>query len=217
MTENNEILTAQTPEEVSVPPVSDVIEYSDEEAAMIIEAVLFAAGYPVSYSKLGQVLHMTEGKVKSLVKNMAEGYGEKSSRGIMLLPLPDSAQLCTKECYSSQIKEALGIKRGGNLSASSLEVLATVAYNQPVTRTYVDTIRGVDSAYAINSLTEKGLIEACGRLDAPGRPMLYRTTDDFLRCFGLSSLDELPDVISEMPSSDESGDAEAAAEASSEN
>ena len=186
-------------------------------AKSVIEAILFAAGYPVSYSKLGQVLHMTESRVKAIVKNMTEEYGEQSPRGIMLLVLPDSAQLCTKECYSSQIKEALGIKRGGNLSASSLEVLATVAYNQPVTRAYIDTVRGVDSAYAINSLSEKGLIEACGRLDAPGRPMLYRTTDDFLRCFGLSSLDELPDVIPEMPSSDGSGDAEAESEASSEN
>ncbi|MBR6557753.1 MAG: SMC-Scp complex subunit ScpB [Clostridia bacterium] len=171
---------------------------------MIIEAVLFAAGYPVTYTKLGKVLNMAEARVKTIVKNMVEEYGEESQRGIILLALPDSAQLCTKECYSSQIKEALGIKRGGNLSASSLEVLATVAYNQPVTRAYIDTVRGVDSAYAINSLSEKGLIEACGRLDAPGRPVLYRTTDDFLRCFGLSSLDELPEVMTEITTVDES-------------
>lgn len=197
MTEKNEIIYSEMSE-------ATVVEYSDAEAAMIIEAVLFAAGYPVTYTKLGKVLNMTEARVKTIVKNMVEEYGEESQRGIILLALPDSAQLCTKECYSSQIKEALGIKRGGNLSASSLEVLATVAYNQPVTRAYIDTVRGVDSAYAINSLSEKGLIEACGRLDAPGRPVLYRTTDDFLRCFGLLSLDELPEVMTEITTVDES-------------
>ena len=197
MTEKNEIIYSEMSE-------ATVVEYSDAEAAMIIEAVLFAAGYPVTYTKLGKVLNMAEARVKTIVKNMVEEYGEESQRGIILLALPDSAQLCTKECYSSQIKEALGIKRGGNLSASSLEVLATVAYNQPVTRAYIDTVRGVDSAYAINSLSEKGLIEACGRLDAPGRPVLYRTTDDFLRCFGLSSLDELPEVMTEITTVDES-------------
>ena len=92
------------------------------------------------------------------------------------------------------IREALGIKRGGNLSASSLEVLAIVAYNQPVTRAYVDAVRGVDSSYAVGSLLDKNLIEACGRMDAPGRPMLYVTTDKFLRVFGLNSLSELPET-----------------------
>ncbi len=90
------------------------------------------------------------------------------------------------------IREALGIKRGGNLSASTLEALAVVAYNQPVTRAYVDAVRGVDSSYAMNSLIDKNLIVSTGRLDAPGRPMLYSTTDKFLRVFGLRSLDELP-------------------------
>ena len=88
--------------------------------------------------------------------------------------------------------KALGIRRGGNLSNSSLEVLAIVAYNQPVTRAYIDTVRGVDSSYAVNSLIERGLIESKSRLDAPGRPMLYTTTTAFLRCFGLDSLDDLP-------------------------
>ena len=102
--------------------------------------------------------------------------------------------LCRQYRYRQKpyIREALGIKRGGNLSASSLEVLAVVAYNQPVTRSYIDTIRGVDSSYAVTSLLDKGLIEAVGRLDAPGRPMLYGTTDKFLRVFGLSSLADLP-------------------------
>jgi len=112
----------------------------------------------------------------------------------MLMIYPTTCQLCTKEQYAPYIREALGIRRGGNLSASSMEVLAVVAYNQPVTRTFVDLVRGVDSSYAVNSLLDKGLIEAAGRLDAPGRPMLYVTTDKFLRVFGINSLDELPET-----------------------
>ena len=107
---------------------------------------------------------------------------------------PDTCQLCTKEQFAPYIREALGIRRGGNLSASSMEVLAIVAYNQPVTRTYIDTIRGVDSNYSVNSLIDKELIGAVGRLDAPGRPTLYGTTEKFLRVFGLSSIKDLPET-----------------------
>ena len=113
------------------------------------------------------------------------------------MPYDNACQLCTKEKYLPHIRVALGIRRNGTLSNSSIEVLAIVAYHQPVTRAYIDTVRGVDSAYAVSSLLERGLIESVGRLDAPGRPMLYGTTADFLRCFGLSSLSELPGVSSE--------------------
>ena len=124
---------------------------------------------------------------------MSESYnGAKSIRGLNLLLFPDTCQLSTKEQFAPYIREALGIRRGGNLSASSLEVLAIVAYNQPVTRSFIDQVRGVDSSYAVNALIDKALIESCGRLDAPGRPMLYATTDKFLRVFGLSSLEDLP-------------------------
>ena len=158
-----------------------------------IEAILFAAGYPVKYAKIAEVLGLDLKNTKTLIEHMSKEYNsEKSKRGIYLLTFEDTCQLCTKEPYAPYIREALGIKRGGNLSASSMEVLAVVAYNQPVTRTFVDKVRGVDSSYAVNSLIDKGLIEACGRLDAPGRPMLYATTDKFLRVFGLNSLDELP-------------------------
>ena len=115
-------------------------------------------------------------------------------RGILLVTFPDSCQLCTREAYAAEIKTALGIRRGGKLSQSLLEVLAVVAYNQPTTRAFVDTVRGVDSSYAVSALLEKGLIEPCGKLDAPGRPTLYRTTTDFLRVFGIDSLMELPVV-----------------------
>ena len=158
-----------------------------------IEAILFAAGYPVKYAKIAEVLGLDLKNTKTLIEHMSKEYNsEKSKRGIYLLTFEDTCQLCTKEPYAPYIREALGIKRGGNLSASSMEVLAVVAYNQPVTRTFVDKVRGVDSSYAVNSLIDKGLIEACGRLDAPGRPMLYATTDKFLRVFGLNSLSELP-------------------------
>lgn len=158
-----------------------------------IEAILFAAGYPVKYAKIAEVLGLDLRNTKTLIDHMSKEYNsEKSKRGIYLLTFEDTCQLCTKEPYAPYIREALGIKRGGNLSASSMEVLAVVAYNQPVTRSFVDKVRGVDSSYAVNSLIDKGLIEACGRLDAPGRPMLYATTDKFLRVFGLSSLSELP-------------------------
>ena len=197
MTEFENAETVKEDAEVTIVPTLETPEYDDVTAKKIIEAVLFAAGYPVSYEKLSKALYMSTKKVKELVCQMTSCYGEDSDRGIILLAYEDTAQLCTKEQFAPQIKEVLGIKRGGNLSASSLEVLATVAYNQPVTRAYIDTVRGVDSVYAVNSLAEKGLIEVCGRLDAPGRPMLYRTTDDFLRCFGITSLSELPNVISE--------------------
>ncbi len=161
----------------------------------VIEACLFAAGHPLTYSKLGEVLGVTADACADTVEKMASFYNNTDiPRGVMLVRFPDSCQLCTREEYSREIRQALGIRRGGNLSGSLLEVLAVIAYNQPVTRTFVDTVRGVDSAYAVNALLEKNLIEPCGRLDAPGRPSLYRTTTDFLRVFGLEALADLPAV-----------------------
>ena len=158
-----------------------------------IEAILFAAGHPISYEKLSEVLGVSVDDIKAIVLAMSKDYeSEKNHRGILLLTYPDTCQLATKEDYSPYIREALGIKRGGNLSNSTMEALAIVAYNQPVTRSDVDNIRGVDSSYAMTSLIDKQLIEVCGRLEAPGRPMLYKTSDKFLRVFGLKSLDELP-------------------------
>ena len=159
----------------------------------VIEAILFAAGYPMKYEKLSEVLGLTVSEIKRHVSELAEKYNN-DDHGIMILMFPDTCQFCTKEVHLPLIKEALGIKRGGNLSNSSMEVLAIIAYNQPVTRSFVDLVRGVDSNYAMNSLIDKALIECCGRLDAPGRPMLYGTTDKFLRVFGLTSVNELPEI-----------------------
>ena len=166
-----------------------------EKVTAAIEAILFAAGHPVEYEKLAEVLGLSAKDVKNMVEAMSREYSsEKSGRGILLLTFPDSCQLATKEEFLPYIREALGIKRGGNLSNSTMEALAVVAYNQPVTRAYVDAVRGVDSSYAMTSLIDKGLIESLSRLDAPGRPMLYTTTDKFLRVFGLSSLEDLPET-----------------------
>ena len=169
-----------------------------------IEAILYAAGYPVKYSKIAEVLGLDEKNTKTIIEHMSHDYNDPSSkRGINLLMFPETCQLSTKEQYAPYIREALGIRRGGNLSASSMEVLAIVAYNQPVTRSFVDQVRGVDSSYAVNSLIDKALIEPCGRLDAPGRPMLYVTTEKFLRVFGLSSLSELPATEIMLPPKEE--------------
>lgn len=164
------------------------------EVERAIEAILYAAGHPMRYDKLAEVLGLNVKDIKNMVREMAKHFEEDSCHGIQLLLYPTACQLATKEQYASYIREALGIRRGGNLSASSMEVLAVVAYNQPVTRSYIDLVRGVDSSYAVNSLLDKNLIEAAGRLDAPGRPMLYVTTDKFLRVFGINNLDELPET-----------------------
>lgn len=169
-----------------------------------VEAILFAAGYPVKYEKIAEVLGLDLRNTKTLIRHMSEDYNkEDSRRGLNLLTFEDTCQLCTKETFAPYIREALGIRRGGNLSASSMEVLAIVAYNQPVTRSFVDQVRGVESNYAMNSLIDKGLIDSCGRLDAPGRPMLYVTTEKFLRVFGLTSLSELPATEILLPPKEE--------------
>ena len=168
-----------------------------------IEAILYAAGYPVKYEKIAEVLGLDVNDTKTFISNMAKSYNsEKSKRGIALLTFDETCQFCTKEQYAPYIREALGIRRGGNLSASSMEVLAIVAYNQPVTKSFIDQVRGVDSSYAVTSLTDKALIASCGRLDAPGRPMLYATTEKFLRVFGLRSLSELPETEIMVPPND---------------
>ena len=188
--EENENENIELPE--SDVPNADT--YFDE----IVEAVLFAAGHPIKFSVFAALLQISEEETKKRITKYAEKYNNfKIKRGVIMLVFDDACQLCTKPDYLPYIRAALGIKRNGNLSASSIETLAIIAYNQPVTRSYVDAVRKVDSNYSVSSLLERGLIECKGRLDAPGRPMLYGTTSDFLRCFGLNSLDELPAIMSE--------------------
>ena len=148
---------------------------SPDEIKRISEAALFAAGYPLTFEKLGEVM------------------------GIQLLILGNACQLVTKEVYADYVKAALGVRDGGNLSKASLETLAIIAYNQPATRSYVEQVRGVDSSYSIGVLLEHELIEEKGRLDVPGRPRLFGTTEAFLRTFGLSTPDELPPLENNIP------------------
>ncbi|MBE6673052.1 MAG: SMC-Scp complex subunit ScpB [Ruminococcaceae bacterium] len=165
---------------------------SKSQQRQALEAILFAAGYPVPYTKLAEALDMPPSKVKKFALEWQEEYNEAPERGIMLLCFEDTCQLCSKEQYKDQIRIAMGIRSSGKLSASCMEVLAIVAYNQPVTKAFIETVRGVDCSYAVSSLLDKSLIEAKGRLDAPGKPILYGTTADFLRCFGIDSLSALP-------------------------
>jgi len=173
--------------------MDEEIVLTDQEIKRITEAVLFAAGYPVTFDKLAEVTHTDAARIEKLVKEYAEEYNKTElPRGVQLLILGKACQLVTNEVFSDYVREALGVKSGGNLSRSSLETIAIIAYNQPVTRMYIEQVRGVDSTYAIGILLDRGLIKEVGRLDVPGRPHLYGTTEAFLRVFGLSSLDELP-------------------------
>ena len=184
-------------EEKKNTPVTEPLT-NERDIEQAIEAILFAAGYPVPYQKLADVTGLSTREVKRFAERIAKHY-ENENRGIMMLCFKDTCQFCTKEQYGTYIREALGIRRGGNLSNSSMEVLAIVAYNQPVTRAFIDAIRGVDSNYAVNSLIDKELIAPSGRLDAPGRPVLYSTTDKFLRVFGFQSLSDLPETEAMLP------------------
>ena len=161
----------------------------NEEYVPVIEAALFAAGFPVKFERLEEVLGLSHDDLLELLRSKAFEY---KGRGIRLIMFSDSCQLCSNEEYEKQVKSILGMRSGGALSNSALEVLAIIAYNQPVTKAFIEQVRGVDSSYAVTTLGEKQLIEVTGRLDVPGKPNLYGTTDTFLRCFGLGSLDELP-------------------------
>ncbi len=161
----------------------------NEEYVPVIEAALFAAGFPVKFERLEKVLGLSHDDLLELLRSKAFEY---KGRGIRLVMFSDSCQLCSNEEYEKQVKSILGMRSGGALSNSALEVLAIIAYNQPVTKAFIEQVRGVDSSYAVTTLGEKQLIEVTGRLDVPGKPNLYGTTDTFLRCFGLGSLDELP-------------------------
>ena len=177
----------------------DIVEERNIIFEEAVEAILFAAGHPVSYATLARVFEMTPAKTRERIHEYSLKYNSTDiPRGVVLLVYNDTCQLCTKQYYLTEIRDALGIKKSGTLSTSSLEALAIVAYNQPVTRLFVDTLRRADSSYAMNNLLDRGLIECKGRLDVPGRPMLYGTTIDFLRSFGLKDLSELPKTSEEI-------------------
>ncbi len=156
-----------------------------------VEAMLFATGEPIGQDKLASVLEIEEPVVERLLYSLKDEY-EKAERGLCLLQLEDRWQLATKKEYGEQVKNILDTRRNTPLSPAALETLTIIAYNQPVSRSFIEQVRGVDSSSSVSSLEEKGLIEEAGRLDLPGRPVSFRTTDVFLRTFGLTSLAELP-------------------------
>ncbi len=187
MTENEKM--TMTPETQS----EGAVIYDEDELGRALEAVLFAAGYPVEIDKLCKVFSRDKRDMRRFLTSHSLKFNSMDL-GIMMLVFDESVQLCTREEYKDYIRQTLGIKMSGKLSASSLEVLAIVAYNQPVTKAFIEQVRGVDCSYAITSLSDKGLIESRDRLEVPGRPMLYSTTDTFLRVFGINDLSELPNV-----------------------
>ena len=165
------------------------------EAQAAIEGILFAAGEPVGVERLCMTLEIDRATADAVCQRLADQYSYER-RGIRLLKLENCYQLCSAPEYAPYIRKAFESRKPARLSQPALEVLAIIAYYQPTTKAYVEQIRGVDSSYTVGLLAERELIEECGRLAVPGRPILYRTTQNFLRSFGLSSLEELPDLPS---------------------
>ena len=158
-----------------------------------VEAVLFAAAEPIEYTKIAAALGMDDEQILLCIDALNDKYGVDDS-GICLLQLDAKYQLCSKKEYIEAVRNVLDLKRNAPLSQAAFEVLAVIAYNQPITKPYIEQIRGVDCSGVVNTLCQRGLVEEKGRLDVPGRPVLYGTTSDFLRCFSLSSLSDLPEL-----------------------
>lgn len=163
------------------------------EIERAIEAILFAAGEPVAAERLAQTLDVPEDTVHAAAQALMDSCAF-DRRGIRVVRLEESYQMCSSGEFADAVARALETRKPPRLSQSLLETLTVVAYYQPVTKTYIEQIRGVDSAYSIGALLNRQLIEECGRLNVPGRPILYRTTPDFLRTFGLQSLGDLPEI-----------------------
>lgn len=156
-----------------------------------IEAILFACGEPVKAEKLAQICEVSKSEIVAEINRLKQRYDMEES-GIALLELAGNYQIATKPEHAEFIKAAIEIKRQTPLSAAAMEVLAIIAYNQPVSKAFIEGVRGIDSSSVVNTLNERGLVEEAGRLDLPGRPLAYRTTENFLRCFGLKKLSDLP-------------------------
>lgn len=155
------------------------------------EAILFAAGEPLEIEKIAQALEIEPEIAEQILYNLSAKLDE-SNRGICLLKLDNKYQLSSRPEYSDVIRNILELRKNTPLSPAAFEVLAVIAYNQPVTKSFVEQVRGVDCSGVIATLCQKKLIEEKGRLELPGRPLVYGTTPDFLRCFSISSLNELP-------------------------
>lgn len=163
------------------------------ELQHIIEAILFAAGDPMPASRMAEVAACDVDEVHKAAASLMDAYSF-DRRGIRIVKLEESYQMCSSGEYSAYVTRALETRKPPKLSASQLETLTVIAYYQPATKAYIEQIRGVDSSYSVGALLNKKLIEECGRLNVPGRPILYRTTSDFLRTFGIESIQELPEI-----------------------
>ena len=182
------------------------MKLTNEQIRAACEAILFASGEPLECARIAEALELDMDTVSGALWELARILDDRGS-GICLLRLGSKYQLCSRVEYAQQVRSVLDIKKNAPLSPAAFEVLAVVAYNQPVTKAYVEQIRGVDCSGVISTLCQKGLLEEKGRLDLPGRPLLYGTTPDFLRCFCISSLSELPE-LPERPEVDDLQDDE---------
>ncbi len=176
----------------------------NESLFPMLEAVLFAVGEPIEAERIAQALEIDLIVVENTLSELQKKYDETS--GLCLLKLDDKYQLCTKKVYADKIRKVIEVKKNAPLSQAALEVLAIVAYNQPVTKAFIEQIRGVDCSAVISNLCQKSLIQENGRLELPGRPLIYGTTPEFLRCFNISSLSELPPLPKENEESDKETD-----------
>ncbi len=164
---------------------------NDIELEACVEAILFASGDPIAIDRIAAAAEVTVEECVEAIEALKNRY-QYENRGLRIVAMNDKYQMCSESRFAPAIRRALETRKPPMLSQTAIEVLSIVAYSQPTTKSYIERVRGVDSSYTVNSLADKGIIEECGRMDAPGRPALYRTTDSFLRIFGISSLDELP-------------------------
>ena len=169
-----------------------------KEIESAVEAILFASGEPISLERLAAAVDVDPETIKQIVIRLSDYYSYER-RGIRVLKIDDCYQLASAPEYAPQVRRAMETRRPPQLSQAALESLAVIAYFQPTTKAYVEQIRGVDSSYTVGLLSDRGLIEECGRLAVPGRPILYRTTQVFLRSFGLQTLEDLPPMPEVSP------------------
>lgn len=171
---------------------------NEQQRIGALEAMLFAHGEPVALDRLADAMHAEPIQVQVLLEKLQRQYDERNS-GLVILNFEDRWQMATRPYYGELVKRILDTRRNAPLSPASLEVLAVIAYNQPVSRSFIEQVRGVDSSSTVSKLLERGLIEEAGRLDLPGKPVAFRVTDTFLRVFGLNSLVDLPPLHEDTP------------------
>lgn len=183
-----------------------------KKAKAALQAILFASGEPISLERLALAVEVDKATVDKLIRSLMDDFDGDDS-GICIIQLGDKYQMCTKSAFSEFVRKAMDLRRHTPLSQAAMEVLAIIAYNQPVTKSFVENIRGVDCSSIVSNLCVRNLIEEKGRLDLPGRPLIYGTTLNFLKCFGISSVEELPELKKDEEPAEE---VEAAAEAKAE-